>query len=224
MLEDELEQEKLDIEIAKENAAVSAIEKPEQSDISEKKMLKRDINALALERIENAARTEEDFQKVIDWWDRLDANRERKERYHEVSRGDNVPLEYNADENGVSFPRSINKYLWNQIQKGDFIEAIYDCPLEIQELITEPYISKILSELSDERKEILFYIVKGYSTSKIARIRGQSDRNIRKVRNTLLKQVRKKIFEYLTFNKQHSMTVQEKSFVKNYRKLIDNSE
>lgn len=87
---------------------------------------------MALERIENAARTEEDFEKVIEIWDKLDANRERKERYHEVSRGDNVPLEYNADENGVSFPRSINKYLWNQIQKGDFIEAIYDCPLEIQ--------------------------------------------------------------------------------------------
>ncbi len=43
--------------------------------------------------LKDAARTPKDFENVIAWWNRLDANRQRKERYHELSRsGDNIPL------------------------------------------------------------------------------------------------------------------------------------
>lgn len=170
----ENESERLKTELEKENAALSGTEiyKYDGSDTSAEKQLKRDIKAAALERLKNAARTEDDFQKVIELWDKRDANRERKERYHEICRGDNIPLDYNADENGICFPRSINKYLWKQIQKGDFIEAIYNCPHELQELITEPYLSQIISELTDERKEILYYMIRGYSTVHIAQYAG----------------------------------------------------
>ena len=34
----------------------------------------------ALARLEDSARTEEEFENVVTWWNRLDANRERKER------------------------------------------------------------------------------------------------------------------------------------------------
>lgn len=94
------------------------IYKYDWSDTSAEKQLKRDIKAAALERLENAARTEDDFQKVIELWDKRDANRERKERYHEICRGDNIPLDYNADENGICFPRSINKYLGNRSKRA----------------------------------------------------------------------------------------------------------
>ncbi len=215
------------LDFEKKQEQTDSAETENQTAVSEQsigtKRLKRELRAEALARIESAARTQDDFQKVVEIWDKLDANRERKERYHEVGRSD-VPLDYEAAEDGICFPRDLNSFIWKQVQKGEFIDAIYNCPHELQELVTEPYISKILSELSDEQKEILFYIVKGYSTSKIACIRGQTDRNIRKVRKTLLKHIRKKMFEYLTFNKQHNMTAQEKSFVKNYLKLIDNSE
>ena len=167
------EQERLEHEAAIENAAVFS--ETENSVIQESKRLKRELRAEALARLESSARTDKDFEEIIKWYDRFDANRERKERYHEICRGDNVPLEYNADDNGVCFPQSHNKYLWKQIQKGDFIEAIYDCPHECQELVTEPYISEIINGLAVEQKEILYYIVKGFSTSKIARIRGRSD-------------------------------------------------
>lgn len=188
------------------------------------KKLKRELRAEALRIIEEAARTQEDFEEVVSLYDKLDANRERKERYHEISRGDNVPLDYNADENGICFPRSINKYLWKQIQKGEFDEAIYDCPYELQDLITEPYIAETIGGLTAEQNEVLFYyIVKGFSTSKIACIRGQTDRNIRKVKNTSLKQIRKKIYNYLIEHQEHSMTKQEKLFVENYQNMIDNS-
>ena len=52
----------------------------------ERKKLKRELRAEALARLEDSARTQRDFENVIAWWDRLDANRERRERYHELSR------------------------------------------------------------------------------------------------------------------------------------------
>lgn len=215
------DEEKLNREIEIEKQAIIA----EDIEYGKPKKLQRELRAEALRLIEESARTQEDFKEVAKWYDRLDANRERKERYHEISRGDNIPLDYNADENGICFPRNINKYFWKQIQRGEFDEIIYDCPHELQELIAVPYISKIIGDLTAEQKEVLFYhIVKGYSTSRIACIRGQTDRNIRKVKNTALKQIRKRIYNYLTSNSEHNMTTQEKTFVENYQNLIDNSE
>ena len=45
-------------------------------------MLHHEARALAIRRIEESARTEADFENVLYWWDKLDANRERKERDH----------------------------------------------------------------------------------------------------------------------------------------------
>lgn len=66
---------------------------PEYNDSSsEKTMLHREARALAISRLEESARTEEEFANVISWWDKLDDNRERRERYHEIGRSE-VPLD-----------------------------------------------------------------------------------------------------------------------------------
>ena len=78
---------------------------------------------------------------MIAWWDRLDANRERRERYHELSRsGDDVPLDYGASANELFFPDMLNDVLEKQIRKGDFLDAIFYCPYDIHELVTEEYL------------------------------------------------------------------------------------
>jgi len=59
----------------------------------ERKKLKRELQEEALRRMEEAARTEAEFKCVVSMWNKRDDNRERKERYHEISRGD-TPLEY----------------------------------------------------------------------------------------------------------------------------------
>ncbi|MBR5717837.1 MAG: hypothetical protein IKX16_02325 [Clostridia bacterium] len=164
-----------------------------------KKKLKREMEREALARLESAARTVPDFENIIDWWDRLDANRERRERYHEISRsGDDLPLEYGAAEDGLCFPAYHNNAFGRQRQKGDFIETIFNCPYEIHELVTEPYLCRALRDLSEDHKEILYFLaVRAYSTKKTGELRGQTDRNIRKVRNTLLKKIYKKILPVL---------------------------
>ena len=66
---------------------------------------------------------------------------------------------------------------------------------------------------------LFLYAVRQYSSAKIAEIKGQSDRNIRKVRGTMLKRIRKKLLGKLDekVRKQQPLTLLEKKF------LTDNS-
>ena len=59
------------------DAAENPIEDDRPDEDSERKKLKRELQAEALARLEDAARTVSDFEKVVAWWDKLDANRER---------------------------------------------------------------------------------------------------------------------------------------------------
>ena len=191
----------------------------------ERKKLKRELRAEALARLEDAARTQRDFENLIAWWDKLDANRERRERYHELSRsGDDVPLDYGASANELFFPDTLNDVLEKQIRKGDFIDAIFYCPYDIHELVTEEYLSEILLELKEDHKELLFlWAVRLFSSTRIAAIRQQSDRNIRKVRNTMMKKIRKELLSALTdkAEKQQPMTLMEKAFLSDNGKAVD---
>lgn len=203
------------------DAAENPIEDENSDEDSERKKLKRELQAEALARLEDAARTVSDFEKVVAWWDKLDANRERRERYHELSRsGDDLPLDYGAAKDGLFFPDTLNNVLERLIRKGDFIDAIFYCPYDIHELVTDKNLSAILLELTEDHKELLFLCaVRLFSSTRIAAIRGQTDRNIRKVRGTMLKKIRKKLLPALLekAKKQQPLTLLEKDF------LADNS-
>ena len=206
-----------------------AKEKPiedDEDEQSERKLLKRELRAQALARLEDSARTVTDFKNVAAWWDRLDANRERRERYHEILRSnDDIPLEYGASFDARCFPHALNNMLEKQNRKGDFLDAIFCCPYEINELVTEEYISDILYGLNEEQKFLLFlYAVRQYSSTRIAAIKGQSDRNIRKVRGTMLKRIQKNLLAALDkkVQKQQPLTLLEKRFLTEKDIKIDN--
>ena len=92
----------------------------------ERKLLKRELRAQALKRLEDSARTLKDYENLVAWYDRLDANRQRKERYHELYRsGDDVPLDYGASEDALCFPDTLNDVLKRQERQGDFIDTIF---------------------------------------------------------------------------------------------------
>ena len=86
--------------------------------------------------------------------------------------------------------------------------------------MTDEYLSQILSDLDENHKELLFLCaVRLFSSTRIAAIRGQSDRNIRKVRATMFKKIRKKLLAALMDKHgKQPMTLLEKEF------LADNSE
>ena len=180
-------------------------------------MLRREARALALRRIEESARTEDDFQKVIEWWDKLDENRERRERDHEIGRS-TVPLEWDADELYLSDRPSYDMVLRKLLLAGDFLDLIFDSPETIHELVTDADLSEILKELKPHLKNMLYYLfLRDYSAAEYADNIGQSDRNIRGIRETALKRIRKLYSGILAYRKENSlpMTLDEKYFLAN---------
>ena len=144
--------------------------------------------------MEDAARTEDDFREVIKAWDKEDANRERRERYHEVGRDDTqVPLEYNMSRDEIVIPAPIHSVYWRQIMKG----------------------------LHEKHKALFFFIVvRGYTTSYLASLYGQSDRNIRKVRATIERKIHKKLIPILEerIKNNYGLTLQERRFLESHCK------
>ena len=196
--EAELLQKALSLEAAN---APPEIDIPKNIETPQKKQLRRDIEAAALER--------------------LDANRERRERYREICRNnEEYPLEYGEAAWGMVFPKNLNTVLEKQIRKGEFLDAIFYSPYEIQELVTDGYLYDILKNLKNEHKELLYLIaVKGLSTAKIADLQGKTDRAVRAMRKTVLNKIRRKAYEYLTsqHGRKHDMTLAEKRFAENYK-------
>ena len=177
--------------------------------------LRRQMKEEALKRFEEAARTEEDFREVIATWDRLDQNRERRERYHEILRGDDIPLEYGQNEQGLVFPRWYMNPTIQQLSKGNYLDYFADCPYEMHNLTSKPYLSRAIKELKEDHKEIFFFLfLRQYSPQCLATMRDQTDRNIRKVRDTLLKKLRKKIYSEL--KRRSKRTNMEQAFLDRY--------
>ena len=72
---------------------------------------------------------------------------------------------------------------------------------------------------------MFLWALRQYSSVRIAAIRGQSDRNIRKVRNTMLKKIRKKLLAALTekVQAQQPLTLLEKELLRENGVDIENS-
>lgn len=180
-------------------------------------MLHREARALAIRRIEESARTEADFENVLYWWDKLDENRERRERDHETGRS-TVPLEWGADELYLSDRPSYDMILRRLMLAGDFLDLIFDSPETIHELVTDADLSGILKDLKPHLKNMLYYLfLRDYSAAEYAESIGQSDRNIRGIRETALKRIRKLYGGILAYRKENSlpMTLDEKYFLAN---------
>lgn len=106
---------------------------------------------------------------------------------------------------------------------GDFHDAIYNCPFEMHELVTDEDISKAILTLKDVQKELLYLLaIQGYSCQMIAAFRKQTDRNIRKIRDTMLKKIRKSFIQALQnrIDNHIPLTKAEINFYDTYQTLI----
>ena len=178
-----------------------------------RKLLVRELREEALRRYEESARTVQDFKNVHVTWDKLDANRERRERYHELLRG-NVPIDYDVDYASTTFvPRWRNDPMERQLLRGYFLDYFYDCPYEMHDLTSKEYLRQIVKGLKEEHKEIFYFLfLRQFSPQYLALMRGQTDRNIRKVRDTVLRKIHKKMVKQL-----HAM--QENGYIPSEREL-----
>ena len=158
-----------------------------------RKQLVRDTKREALARMEDAARTVDDFEAVEAQWDKLNENRERKERYHEVGRSDEELLHWDRinenDEKGkmkegldTVVPRPLDHPWWRQLMRGDFIDTIYDTAVEMWQLIGDRDIAFLVKTLTDRQKAVLFSrAVRLCTAAQIACCHDKTDRAVRKL-------------------------------------------
>lgn len=212
-------------QLAAERQLMEAMPMPDNAPKAEaevfRRRLKREMQAEALHRLELAARTTADYAEVTDWWDRLDRNRERRERIYEVLRGD-VPMEYQMSEDATAFPRWLSSPIYQQISRGNFLDYYANCLFEMHDLTAKDYIRDIVMNLKLEHKEILYFLgIRLYSAKKLAELRGQTDRNIRKVRDVVKRKIHKELYAALLAQQEHgaSLTQQEKEFMQTYESI-----
>lgn len=218
-LESELEQDE-----HPRNYAAELDDEGEEDEVAPKsdKRLKREILAEALKRTEESARTLKDFQGVIAEWDRLDRNRERRERDHENLRGD-VPLEFQAVPEPRIVPLWMNDPEYRQLCSGFFLDILFDCPYEMHELTADKFVSNMIRDLSEEHKEVLYFLsLRLYSATRLAMLRGQSDRNIRKLRITIHKKLQGSFYQHLQEKREagNSLTLREQEFFRVFGELL----
>lgn len=170
-------------------------------------MLIREAKAEALRRYEEAAQSPDDFMAVVATWDKLDANRERRERYNETLCGDGI-LEYRRSSEGLVFPQWMMDATYRQLSRGNILDYLFDCPYEMHNLTGRAYLRKIVEEIKEDHKEIFFFLyLRQYSPQQLAALRGQTDRNIRKVRDVLLRKIRSKVYDELKSLNKHGYTM-----------------
>ena len=180
--------------------------------------LKRDVAREELIRTEEAARTEKDFHELEVEWNRWDSNRERRERYY-VSALEGMTIENIEITDGAVIPQPLNHIWWRQMMQGNFLDVIFDCPYDMHELTPNKNISELIKELNDNQKEILYLrVIRQWSPQKIAAKRGQTDRNIRKVYDTLIESLREKLYKRLLpkYETGALSTIAQREFMSKY--------
>ena len=88
---------------------------------------------------------------MVDEWNKLDRNRERRERDHENLRGD-VPLEFQAVPDPKIAPLDESAEVPSALS-GNFLDIIFSCPYELHELTANRFLSKLFSPSVMNRKK-----------------------------------------------------------------------
>lgn len=163
------------------------------------KRLKRDLRLEALRRLEVSARYPWEFQRVIDTWNLLDANRQRMQRDHELLRG-NVPIDHGTDSSTVTiFPRYLNDPIRRQVQCGQFEDALADCVDTMQDFTSKEYARAAVRKLIRSHRESLYLLyIKLIPVKELAMLRGSSLQTVYRTKDTMLLRLREAAHEALS--------------------------
>lgn len=201
-----------------EQSSEGAALQDERSAAERRKRIAQSVREEALRRLELSARTTQDYMTIVSWYDREEQSRMRKERRYESLRGD-IPLEYSALPEAEILPHSMSQPTFRQICRGEYDDYLANCLFTMHDLTDKSYLRRIIYDLKLDHKEIVYFLgIRLYPTKKLAALRGQSERNIRKVRDTVRRKIQKKAYDILTKKQERhdDLTHQEQKFLKAY--------
>jgi hypothetical protein len=181
-------------------------------------MLQKEARREAVNIIEDAARTEKEFDEVTILWDCLNIVEGWRVAKQETKRTE--LLTENEEKRCVTvIPQPINHIWWRELINGNFLDVIHDCPHDIYELTSSCPVYAFTKSLDEKQKEILYYwAIRQWTPQQIAAFRGQTDRNIRKVYNKMIDDMRLKLYDrlYPRYIKFLPLTFSQISFIEWY--------
>ena len=179
------------------------------------------LDEVSVERRTQVAETTTEYEALIKEMDRLDRNRERRERYHEILMEEYIPDGGEIYSSRI-FPAHLDSVESKLVLRGMFLDILFNCPYEMHQLTTNPFISRMVQSLSDLHKETLYFLsLQLYNTSRLATIRNQSDRNIRKLRDNYTKKMQQQLYGHLC--KKKGLSAREKEFLSLYKAALEES-
>ncbi|NLB82126.1 MAG: sigma-70 family RNA polymerase sigma factor [Clostridiaceae bacterium] len=157
------------------------------------------------------------FENLVKEFDEDDRKNDRKhfrsEKRHSFNIT-NMDTNYDPDNTDTYIPKELTamchaKY-WDELIFSQQAE-------DMHELVTDRALSNIISRQTKARKEALFYrVVKGYTAGEISALQGVSERNIRKLYQKALQNIREELFPVIRFKRkletmeEYKETVQER--------------
>ena len=174
----------------------------------EHNLLIHNLKREGLIRLEEAARTEDDFKRVIKRWDEIYKDRLRKEEKREALLSNDM------------FDWSEFDTEANMRDENEFFTMMFRCICQMHELIEDADIHRLLKKATDKQKAVFFpRIIKNCSTQKIAQCHGMTDRNVRKLIDLMVDNIRHGLYEALHErhkNNPDSATLRELRFLATY--------
>jgi DNA-directed RNA polymerase specialized sigma24 family protein len=191
--------------------------------------LKRDAKAAYLLRLEEAARTENEFMELVKMHNALDRNRERVIRRHETHCDDDgTPLEeMDVFGRGV-VPPPLNHPYWRELINGDFISDIFDNPAEMWQIMEDEQIAEPLHyALTEKQAQALFLsAVRLARTENIACYTDKSDRAVRRLIADAKKHIRQMLARDVMadIKAKRPTTLEKRRLIEEYAELAEESE
>jgi len=198
----------------------------EAAESTGQKMLRREARREALTIIEDAARTQEEFEDVLVIWGKLEQNEAERIADHESGRPEEL-LDWKVADQGVYIPQPIDRIYFKQELKGNFLDTIYDCPHELHEMTACKPASGLVEALNELHKELLYYrVIRRWSIQQIAIVRDKTDRNILKMYTKVMDTMRYELFYYLywRYKKRLLLTTNQRKFVIAHIKVYEATE
>ena len=178
-----------------------------------RKYLTQAMLAESISRLEDAARTHDEFKNVIDWWNkrdkRIQAAFDKKFR----------PIANNTFDIGLYKEGDHRqKCLFNGRNQHheDLTEIIHSCVCQMHNLTDDGDLSRLIDKATDKQKAVFFpRAIKGCAPQKIAACHGMTDRNVRDIVDRTISKIRKSMYEVLIKRQAEgiSLTLQQRDFL-----------
>ena len=178
-----------------------------------RKYLTQAMLAESISRLEDAARTQAEFENVIEWWDKRD-KRIKDALDKKILPIANATFDIGLFKKGDHRMKSMfggrNHY------EEDFITPLYCCICQMHNLTDDSDLSRLIEKATDKQKAVFFpRVIRNCPPKKIALCHGMTDRNVRDIVDRMISNIRKGMYEVLKKRQVEGipMTLEQRNFM-----------